>query len=69
MSKREAIQALAARIQFDPSAFGQLFDIREHKADRKQFDVKAVFARYLEAVQRVTAALDTILDSSGPARA
>jgi predicted nucleotidyltransferase len=68
MSKREAVQALTARIQFDPSAFRQLFDIREHKADRKQFDVKDVFTRYLEAVQRVTAAVDTMLDSSGPPR-
>jgi hypothetical protein len=68
VSKREAVQALTARIQFDPSAFRQLFDIREHKADRKQFDVKDVFNRYLEAVQRVTAAVDTILDSSEPAQ-
>lgn len=65
-SKREAIQALTTRVQFDPSAFLQLLDIREHKADRKQFDVKDVFSRYLEAVQRVTAAVDTILDSADP---
>jgi predicted nucleotidyltransferase len=63
-SKREVLQALTARIQFDPSAFLQLLDIREHKADRKQFNVKDVFARYLEAVQRITAAVDTILDSA-----
>jgi hypothetical protein len=65
-SKREAIQALAIRIQFDPSALLQLLDIREHKADRKQLEVKDVFTRYLAAVQQVTTAVDTILDSSGP---
>lgn len=65
-SKREVLQALTARIQFDPSAFLQLLDIREHKADRKQFNVKDVFARYLEAVQRITTAVDTILDSAEP---
>jgi predicted nucleotidyltransferase len=64
-SKREAIQALSARIQFDPSAFLQLLDIREHKADRKQFDVTDVFTRYLAAVQQATATVDTMLDS-GP---
>jgi hypothetical protein len=67
-SKREAVQALAARIQFDPSALLQLLDIREHKVDRKGLDVKDVFARYLVAVQQVTAAVDTMLDTSGPAR-
>ena len=61
-SKREAIQILATRIPFEPSAFLQLLDIRDHKADRKQFDAKDVFARYLAAVQHVTAAVDTMLD-------
>jgi hypothetical protein len=60
------MQALTTRIQFDPSAFLQLLDIREHKVDRKQFNVKDVFARYLDAVQRITAAVDTMLDSAGP---
>ncbi len=63
-SKRETIQALAQRIQFDPSAFLQLLDIRECKADRKQFDAADVFARYLAATQQVTAAVDRMLDST-----
>jgi len=65
-SKREAVQALAARIAFDPSTFLQLLDIREHKAETKQFDVNDVFSRYLTAVQQVTAAVDKMLDSPGP---
>jgi predicted nucleotidyltransferase len=65
-SKRDAVQALAARIKFDASAFLQLLDIREHKADAKQFDVNDVFARYLAAVQQVTAAVDKMLDIPGP---
>ena len=60
-SKREAIQLLAKRIAFEPSAFLQLLDIRDHKAERKQFDARDVFARYLAAVQHVTAAVDTML--------
>jgi hypothetical protein len=65
-SKRDAVQALAARIPFDPSAFLQLLDIREHKVDAKQFDVNDVFSRYLAAVQQVTAAVDKMLDIPGP---
>jgi hypothetical protein len=61
-SKREAIQLLAARIPFEPSAFLQLLDIRDHKADRKQIDAKDFFTRYLAAVQHVTSAVDTMLD-------
>ena len=64
-AKREAIQALAARIPFDPSAFMQLLDIRERKAEAKQFEVTDVFARYLAAVQDVSAAVDKMLDSPG----
>jgi hypothetical protein len=62
-TKRETIQAIAERIQFDPSSFLQLLDIRERKADRKQFDAADVFARYLAAIQQVTAAVDRMLDS------
>jgi hypothetical protein len=62
--KRETIQALAQKIKFDPSAFLQLLDIRERKADRKQFDAADIFARYLAAVQQVTAAVDRMLDST-----
>ncbi len=61
-AKRDAIQALAARIPFDPSAFLQLLDIRERKAEARQFDVTDVFTRYLTAVQQVTAAVDKMLD-------
>jgi len=63
-SKRETIRALAQKIKFDPSAFMQLLDIRERKADRKQFDAAGVFARYLAAIQQVTAAVDRMLDST-----
>ena len=65
-SKRETIQAVAKRIQFDPSAFLTLLDVREHKADQKHFDAGDVFARYLAAIQQVTAAVDRMLDSTKP---
>ena len=62
-AKRQTIQELASRISFDASAFLQLLDIRERKAETKQFDVTDVFARYLAAVQQVTAAVDKMLDT------
>lgn len=65
-AKRDAVQALAARIPFDPSAFLQLLDIRERKAETKQLDVNDVFTRYLAAIQHVTAAVDRMLDTSQP---
>ncbi|HXM59935.1 MAG TPA: nucleotidyltransferase domain-containing protein [Terriglobales bacterium] len=62
-AKRETVKELAARISFDASAFLQLLDIREHKAETKQFDVTDIFSRYLAALQQVTAAVDKMLDS------
>jgi hypothetical protein len=61
--KREAIEALAAKISFDPSPFLQVLDVREKIAKPKQFDVADVFARYLTALEQVTAAIDKMLDS------
>jgi hypothetical protein len=61
-SKREAAQALAMRLHFDATAFLQLLDIRENKAQTSQFEVDDVFSRYLAAVQQVTAAVDKMLD-------
>jgi hypothetical protein len=61
-SKRAGIESLAKRIHFDPSAFLQVLDVREHKVERKQIDVKNVFTRYLETVHRVTNAVDTMLE-------
>ena len=61
-SKREAVQKLAAKAGFDDSAFLQLFDLRERKVDRKTMNVDDVFARYLKAVERITAAVDEMLE-------
>src|SRR5262249_4209760 len=61
--KRETVQALSKQVGFDPAAVNQVFNIREQKADRKQFDVRNVFAGYLAVVEQVTAAVDKMLDS------
>lgn len=64
--KRQAIKVLAEKIGFDPSAFLQVLDVREKIAKPKQFDVSDVFARYLAALEQITAAVDRMLDSGAP---
>ena len=63
-SKREAVAALAARAGFHPGPILQLFDIRDRKTDRKTMKVDDVFAPYLETVERITAAVDEMLDGN-----
>ena len=64
-TKRESVKSLAALLAFDASPFENLLDIREHRADPRQFLVQDVASRYLAAVEQVTAAVDKILDSPG----
>jgi Nucleotidyltransferase domain len=61
--KRETVQALASSIGFDASGVLHVLDVRERKAQPRSLDVADVFARYLTAVERVTAAVDRMLDS------
>ncbi|MGC2197330.1 MAG: nucleotidyltransferase domain-containing protein [Terriglobales bacterium] len=64
-TKRESVKALAAILAFDASPFEHLLDIREHRADPKQFPMREISGRYLAAVEQVTAAVDKMLDSPG----
>jgi predicted nucleotidyltransferase len=63
--RRAAVQALAEKIHFEASPFLQLLDLREGKLDRKSLDVNEVFGRYLQAVHKVTEAVDTMLEAGG----
>jgi len=62
MSKREAVEKLAAKAGFDAGAIVQLIDVRHGKLDRKSLNVDDVFARYLTAVEQITASVDQMLD-------
>jgi predicted nucleotidyltransferase len=62
-SKRETVKQLAEKLGFDPSGFLHVLDIREHRVKPKELDVNDVFARYLAAVEKVTDAVDKMLDS------
>jgi predicted nucleotidyltransferase len=61
---RDAVRQLSARLNFEASPFVQLMDIRAGRLDRKQLRVSDVAAQYLSAIEKVTAAVDTI-ESSG----
>jgi predicted nucleotidyltransferase len=63
-SKREAVEKLAAKVGFDPTAFLQLLDVREHKSDPKNVDANDLAARYLQEIEQVTSAVDKMLDSA-----
>lgn len=58
VTRREAVTSLAGRVGFDASAILQVLDVRERKADRKSINVVDLAARYLAAVEKVTAAVD-----------
>jgi len=62
---REAVVELSKRVNFEPSAFVQLMDVRAQKLDRKQLRAAEVAGRYLEAIGKVVAAVDTMQSSSG----
>ena len=61
-------EALSKRVGFDSSAMHQALDVREHKADRKKIDINDLVARYLAAIEKVTAAVDEALDSDASGR-
>jgi hypothetical protein len=61
-SKREAVERLAAKAGFDAGAILELIDVRHGKLDKNSLHVDDVFARYLKAVERITAAVDEMLD-------
>jgi hypothetical protein len=67
--RREAVEVLAKQVGFDPSAIQQTLDVREHKTDRKKFDINELAARYLAAIEKVTAAVDEALDSDASVQA
>jgi predicted nucleotidyltransferase len=61
---REAVAELAHRMNFDPSPFVQIMDVRSKTADRKQLRATEIASQYLQAIEQVTSAVDT-MQSSG----
>jgi len=67
--RRDAVQALSTKMKFDPSPVYQLLDIRERKTEAKRIQVQDLAARYLAAIEKVTAAVDEALDSDASVKA
>jgi hypothetical protein len=61
---RDAVAELAHRMNFDPAPFVQIMDVRAQKADRKQLRAAEIAGKYLQGIEQVTAAVDT-MQSSG----
>jgi hypothetical protein len=66
--KRQAVDKLSKRMAFDLSAVHQALDVRELKVDRKKIAINDLAARYVAAVEKVTAAVDEALDSDASGR-
>jgi predicted nucleotidyltransferase len=64
LTKRYTISSVAALAGFDPSAFLEVLDIREHKSRTKDKDLKSLTTRYLGAVEQAMVAVDRMLDSN-----
>jgi hypothetical protein len=62
--RRDAVQALAKRVAFDPSAMHQILDVRERRTEQKKMDVKDLCTRYLTAIEKVAAVIDEALEST-----
>jgi hypothetical protein len=67
-ARRDAVQALSQRLGFELSSILQVLDVREGKTDRKKMDIRDLSARYLTAVEKVTAAVDAALGQGTPGR-
>jgi hypothetical protein len=68
VTRRDAVVRLSARVGFDPSVIEQLLDVREQKGDGKKLHAVEIVGAYLEAVEKVAAAVDSILGPDAPGR-
>lgn len=67
-SKRETLDAVAARFSADVSAFREILEIREHHKRQHQVSLRDITQKFVAAVEHVSAAVDRILDSHATRR-
>ena len=58
LSRREAVDQLSKRVQFDSLPIQRVLDVREQKTDAKKLNVQDLCARYLGVIEKVVAAVD-----------
>lgn len=68
LSRREAVVRLSSRLGFNPSAIEQILDVRERKGDGERLHAVEIVSGYLDAVEKVTAAVDGIVAPNAPSR-
>jgi hypothetical protein len=56
-------------MSFDLSPVYQLLDVRERKTESRKIQLHDLAARYLAAIEKVTAAVDEALDSDASVKA
>ena len=66
VAKRDAVVQLAARLGLDATAIEQVLDVREHKANRRKLNAAKIVGGYLEAVEKVTVAVDKMMETDTP---
>jgi len=59
---RDAVARLSVRVGFDPLAIEQVLDVRERKIDGKRLRAFDIVGGYLEAIEKVTTAVDRLLE-------
>jgi hypothetical protein len=68
LSRRDAVVRLSSRLGFNPSAIEQILDVRERKGDGERLHAVEIVSGYLDAVEKVTAAVDGIVAPNAPSR-
>lgn len=69
VARRDALEALSKHMGFDTSPLLHVLNARESKSDRSKWDVRDLAARYLTAVEQVTAAVDSAFGGNASPRA
>ncbi|HXY14693.1 MAG TPA: nucleotidyltransferase domain-containing protein [Terriglobales bacterium] len=62
-TRRDAVARLSVQVGFDPLAIEQVLDVRERKIDSKKLRAFDIVGGYLEAIEKVTGAVDRLLES------
>jgi len=63
--RREVAQSWARHPGLDTSVIGQLLDVRERKAEKRNMNVHELCARYLALTEQITVAVDQRTDTDG----
>jgi hypothetical protein len=58
--RADAIRVLADHLKFDPDVFLQLFEVRASKKRESELNARSSFAKYLEGIDKVIQAMDTL---------